>query len=223
MTTTRFSRGSGRKRFRLGRRPTLELMESRTLLATFTVTSIGDNGGVDPVPGAGTGTLRQAIVDANNAAGADDIVFNIAGAGPHVIAPAAALPALSDVVTIDGFTQAGASANTLTNGNDAVYQIVLDGTGAGVGSDGLQLVIGSDQSTIRGLVIQNFSGDGIEINSSSLNTIEGNFIGTTLDGSTAAPNGGNGVFIIGVNEAADQNTVGGSTPDARNLISHGRA
>ena len=37
----------------------------RVSAATFTVTNTGDNGGVNPAPGAGTGTLRQAIVDAN--------------------------------------------------------------------------------------------------------------------------------------------------------------
>ena len=39
--------------------------------ATFTVTSTAD---------AGAGTLRQAITDANNAAGGDTIAFNIVGA-----------------------------------------------------------------------------------------------------------------------------------------------
>jgi len=32
---------------------------------TFTVTNTGDNDGVNPAVGAGTGTLRQAIVYAN--------------------------------------------------------------------------------------------------------------------------------------------------------------
>src|ERR1051325_10574687 len=43
---------------------------------TFVVTNAGDNGGVNPNPGAGTGTLRQAIVDANANAGPDTIQFN---------------------------------------------------------------------------------------------------------------------------------------------------
>ena len=46
--------------------------------ATFTVTNTGDNGGVNPAPGAGTGTLRQAIIDANATAGADTITFKLA-------------------------------------------------------------------------------------------------------------------------------------------------
>jgi hypothetical protein len=43
-------------------------MEDRCLLATFTVTNTLDSG---------AGSLRQAIQDANNVAGLDEIVFNI--------------------------------------------------------------------------------------------------------------------------------------------------
>src|SRR5262247_588569 len=77
---------------------------------TFTVTNTGDNGGVDPAPGAGTGTLRQAIVDANNNPGLDTIAFNIPDTDPNcnattkvcTITPAATLPAITSPVTIDG-------------------------------------------------------------------------------------------------------------------------
>ena len=40
-------------------------LETRQLLSTYVVTNTGDNGGIDPLPHANTGTLRQAIVDAN--------------------------------------------------------------------------------------------------------------------------------------------------------------
>jgi hypothetical protein len=49
---------------------------------TFTVTNTNDTG---------AGSLRQAILDANAAAGADTIVFAIPGSGVHTIAPASAL------------------------------------------------------------------------------------------------------------------------------------
>jgi hypothetical protein len=53
-------------------------LEPRTLLATFTVTTDAD---------AGPGSLRQAILDANAAAGADDIHFALPGEGVHAIRP----------------------------------------------------------------------------------------------------------------------------------------
>jgi hypothetical protein len=52
----------------------------------FTVTNTGDNGGVNPAAGAGTGTLRQAIVDANNASGSGEpslIAYNLPAADPR--------------------------------------------------------------------------------------------------------------------------------------------
>src|SRR6476646_8682136 len=95
---------------------------------TFTVTNTGDNGGVNPAPGAGTGTLRQALVDANATAGTDTINFNIPGSGVHTISPAANLPQITSAVIIDGYSQPGnggpsAHANTLAVGDDAVLLI----------------------------------------------------------------------------------------------------
>src|SRR4051812_10932852 len=85
-------------------RPHLEILEGRTLLATFTVANTNDGG---------TGSLRQAILDANTTAGADTIAFNIAGAGVRTIAPTLALPPITGPVVIDGYTQPGSRPNTL--------------------------------------------------------------------------------------------------------------
>src|SRR4051794_1936665 len=92
--------------------------------ATFTVTSTND---------AGAGSLRQAILDANALAGADTIVFNIPDqtGGVQTIAPLTILPDVTDPVTLDGYTQSGASPNTLAVGNNAVLRIELDGSQAG--------------------------------------------------------------------------------------------
>ena len=67
--------------------------------ATFTVTNTGDNGGVNPAPGAGTGTLRQAIIDANAMAGADTIGF-AAGVTGTITLASAALPQITQDLTI---------------------------------------------------------------------------------------------------------------------------
>src|SRR5215210_5894632 len=71
---------------------------------------------------------------------ADAINFNIPGTGVKTIAPGSALPTITEAVTIDGYTQAGASANTKAVGNDAVLRIKLSGASA-AGADGL--VIGA--------------------------------------------------------------------------------
>src|SRR4051794_40040624 len=88
LTRTPGTRNAPNRRNRL--RPQLELLEGRALLATFLVTNTGDNGGIDPAPGAGKGTLRQAIIDANNDMSnqaTDTIDFAICGAGMHTIQP----------------------------------------------------------------------------------------------------------------------------------------
>src|SRR5213592_598074 len=85
--------------------------------ATFTVINTDD---------AGAGSLRQAIVDANNQAGADTIAFNIPGTGVHTISPATELPAITDPVIIDGYSQPGSSANTLAVGDNAVLRIEIN-------------------------------------------------------------------------------------------------
>ena len=80
--------------------------------ATFTVTNTGDNGGVNPAPGTGTGTLRQAIVDADNANGSDTIAFDTSVKG--TIALSSALPSLQSSLTIQG---PGATALTVSGGD----------------------------------------------------------------------------------------------------------
>jgi hypothetical protein len=188
------------------------------------VTNTGDNGGVNPPPGAGTGTLRQAIVDAGAAgtgttASPDRIQFNIptsdvgynSTTGAYTIQPLSALPAVTDTVTIDGYIQPEASPNTLMIGDNAVLKIVVDGSRAGA-VDGL--VIGGGNSTVSGLVIGNFAyGSGIVLNGSGNDVVTGSFIGTDVTGEFAASNN------IGINSNSSGDRIGGTSPGDRNIIS----
>src|SRR5205814_535163 len=70
------------------------------------------------------------------------------------ITPLSALPTITDPVIIDGFTQPGSSANTLTVGDDSVHLIELDGTNA----PGAAFVVNSGGNTFEGLVINRFPG-----------------------------------------------------------------
>ena len=211
----------------------LVLLWSQTAhAATITVTGTGDTIAVD-----GVVTLREAITSANQhsnvnadvvAVGAygtnDTINFNIAGAGVKTISATAALPVIIRPVTINGYTQGVASVNTLANGDNALILIELNGTSAGSGNHGLTLGAGSDGSTIRGLTINRFTGNGIVVQSNA-NTISGNFIGTDPTGTTRMPNGtfptaGDGIAIqdasnnlIGTPAAADRNVVSGNALD----------
>jgi uncharacterized delta-60 repeat protein len=151
-------------------------------------------------------SFREAILAANatpNGSGPDYIYFNIAGAGPHVINLSADLPAINSPVIIDASSEPDYSGTPV---------VVLNGSGTI--QDGIQLYGGSGGSTIRGLVIQNFIGDGIDISSSNGNSIVGNWIGLDATGTAAAGN------VIGVNIwNSNNNVIGGSTPADRNVIS----
>ncbi|HEX4631795.1 MAG TPA: CSLREA domain-containing protein, partial [Chthoniobacterales bacterium] len=205
--------------------------------ATITVTTAGD----DITPNNGTVSLREAItaINAGNNLGDPDIItqnpgtfgssdvihFNIPGAGVKTInvggdasASGIGLPLITKRIVINGYTQSGASSNTLANADNAVMLIELNGTGAGP-ANGLILGPGTDGSTIRGLVVDRFANDGIVIHSNG-NTISGNFIGVDPTGTTRMPNGsfpgsGAGVFV----QNAGGNTIGGPAPVDRNVLS----
>jgi len=110
----------------------------------FTVANTNDSG---------AGSLRQAILDANAAPGADTIAFALSGPGVHTITPLSTLPALTDNsgVTIDGYTQPGSAPNSLNRGTNAVLRVELSGP-AGQQS-GTGLLLRSSANVVRGLVI----------------------------------------------------------------------
>ncbi len=172
--------------------PTAELSKLR---AVFTVTSLADSG---------AGTLRQAILDANAAPGADSIEFTIVtGIAAKIILPLTPLPAITDTVAIDATTQPLF---------DGVPLIELSGTMLGGSADGL--VLQASSSVIRGLAINDFPGRGVVVQAASI-IVEGNHIGTNLAGTAIKANDGAGISI----EAVGGSTVGGVTALATNVIS----
>jgi hypothetical protein len=192
----------------------MKLQFSLALVALLSIsTAAADTYTVSNTLDAGPGSFRQAILDANTHAGLDTISFNIPGSGVHTITPTTELPAITSPVNISGYTQPGSSVNTLAGGDNAVLLVEL--SGANVGNSGSGLTLGSNAtgSTVRGLVINRFPGNGIQIQSND-NTVAGNFIGTNASGTGALGNS-----LDGIGLQASSNTIGGMTTAARNVIS----
>ncbi|MCI0745849.1 MAG: immunoglobulin domain-containing protein [Verrucomicrobia subdivision 3 bacterium] len=163
--------------------------------ATFTVVNTNNTG---------LGSLRQAIIDANDSPGHDVISFQIPGTKPYTIAPSSPLPAIVDPVTIDGATQTSFTG---------VPIIQLSGISAGPEANGL-LILGGN-SVVRYLVINRFQLSGIRIEGAGTNVVEANYLGTDVNGMNNAPNGEGGIYVF----ESPGNLIGGSTPSARNIIS----
>jgi titin len=166
--------------------------------AILTVTNSNDSG---------AGSLRQAILDANNNPGLDTIVFDIPGTNVHTITLAASspLPAITEPVVIDGTTQTGFVGN-----NKPVIEI--NGTAAG-NQAGLRLLAGG--TTVRGLAINRCGKDGIDVSGAGTNVIQGNFLGTDPGGTISRGNAFEGIYVLG----SDGNIIGGTNAGDRNVIS----
>jgi hypothetical protein len=202
----------------------LEALEDRTVPSTFAVTNTSDDANL-------VGSLRWAINQVNadsadSAAQPDTISFDItaasnaaaglttgfnAGTGVATIQPQSALPAINNPVIINGYSQPGASANNQTimgpgAGNNAGLTITLDGSNISSQVDGLAIAAGN--STVQGLVIQNFYND-IHLMTNGNDTIAGNDLG-----SDSADSSNTGVFVDNV----AINTIGGVTPGALNVV-----
>jgi hypothetical protein len=201
-------------------RPRLERLEDKLAPTVFTVVNTNDGG---------PGSLRQAMSDADltaNVGGVPDRVeFNIPGSGAHTIHPSTSLPVIHDAVIIDGYTQPGASPNTLAVGDNAVLKIEIDGSGiTAPASPSLNVFnIDSNGSTVRGFAITHAPEACIEIGFQGTpgnnNTIAGNFIGTDAGGSTflADTGTGSGGFALEM-IAGNGNVIGGTAPADRNVI-----
>jgi hypothetical protein len=177
--------------------------------------------GADSSPGnsaAGKLSLRDAIglVDALNPAGVPSIIFHIptsdasynAATGVFTIQAAARMPTISAAVTLDATSEAPFLNQTYTT-----PLIDLSGTSAG-NSDGLDVKAGN--TTITGLAINNFSGNGIHLLGSGPgdDAVYGNYIGTDVSGVHGMGNGASGILVESAN-----NTIGGVGSQFANVIS----
>ena len=130
---------------------------------------------------SGAGSLRQAILDANASSGADTIAFDITGSGVQTIALSTTLPTITESVTINGYSQPGASANTNPpgEGTNAVILIEINGqnvlnlSGLTIGAAGVQ---------VRGLAINRCDSGVLVTTGGDGAVIAGNFPRPGSDG-----------------------------------------
>ena len=174
-----------------------DAVEPTAHAATFTVNTADDHN--DGVCNTADCTLREAI---NAASAGDTISFNIPGAGVHTINATGGF-SITKAVNIDGSTQPGYAGAPL---------IEINGAGAGAGVNGLS--VNAPNVIIKGLIINRFSGYGINFDSFGNSSVQGCYVGTNATGTAASANGAGGIRIN-----ASGITIGGSTAASRNVIS----
>ncbi len=111
--------------------------------------------------------------------------------------------------TVHDITVQGNYIGVLADGSTA-----LGNTSSGIVAQGNSIIGGTGVG--EGNVIANNTDIGILLVGNGGSTVLGNMIGVTADGSTDAGNGSDGIQIISSN-----NTIGGTTASARNIISGG--
>ena len=141
--------------------------------ATYTVTTTADSG---------SGSLRQAILEANSGKCAAPCRIDfVLGEGYHAIAPQTALP----IITASDVSIRGPQRDAFSP------QVIIDGSSAGFVS-GLKAV-DARKLEIFGLGIINFQGHGIFIDGGSDVLVQDCAIGTDHRNKAAAPNGLDGI------------------------------
>jgi CSLREA domain-containing protein len=221
---------------RLTKRPDM----TPTPAMTFTVTSTADTDG--STCGSDC-TMRQAV-NASNAnpppTGTTNLIaFNIPSTDPgcdaatHVCTITLSdcfgrsgnfCTGLNQPVIIDGYTQPGASANTLAIGDNAVVLIKIIGDASGdrviqfCSPTGCGLPGDSSGSTVRGLCLAGITDthQTLVFLGSNNDVVTGNFIGVDTDGTTVISDGT--PIQVNGNGTASGSIIGSTSPGARNVI-----
>jgi hypothetical protein len=185
-------------RYLLSRMLQLEALEGRITPTTYTVVNNLDSG---------TGSLRQAILDANANAGNDQIIFNLTGTSPYTITLGSALPT---IVSASTAIVTGGTAGTVTITGLGASSLIISGSDPTNANNATRdfsifsIASGGDLS-ISGVTVsgaQTSSQGGAFNNSGTLN-IANTIINSTSEGDYA----GTGTIIL----------IGSST-NANNLV-----
>jgi len=141
---------------------------------------------------SGTGTLREAIIQANNNPGPDQILFQIpatdpnynAGTGVWTIRPQSQLPVITDGgLTIDGSSQSDyIGSDTNPEGPE------IELTGSSLSNYEHGLIIQSQGCHVNHLVINHFPLGGIYMQDAEHVRVTDCYLGTDITGMEPAPN-----------------------------------
>ena len=167
--------GSPRRRIARTGPSRTESLELRSLLTTFTVTSLADSG---------AGSLRQAILDANSTSGDDQIVIQSGLNG--TIALTSGQMMISDTVEITGHGAADSIIDA--QGASRIFEI----TSGAVSLNGLTLQNG--QTTANNVNYADNTNNGGAIKSLSAGTLT--ISGSTLSGNVTVGGGAHGGAIF---------------------------
>src|SRR5262249_30432481 len=152
------------------------------------------------------GSLRWAITRANADPDADLINFNIPGGGVKTIALNTALPAITAPVTIDGYSQTGATPNDLGVGQGTDATLTVEVKSAAANGVYFGLIVSStatstaSETVLTGLAMNGFRNAAIEIvpgtNGEPVEGVQvsGCFVGT--DALSNPRGNGGGIFIL---------------------------
>jgi hypothetical protein len=171
----------------------LVLMSASVSWAQLVVTTLADSG---------PGSLRQAILDANADGLATTITFD-----PLVFPP---LPSLPGVIAV------ASQLPSMTGNGDTI-----DATGSGVVIDGSALVapdrgitVRRSNITVRGLIVQNFPGDGIRVDTQGPSIV---VTGVVINNNTVVGSGSRGIRVsggIGPGKTVDATVINNTVTDS---------
>jgi uncharacterized repeat protein (TIGR01451 family) len=163
---------------------------------------------------SGSGSLRDAILNANAMSGIDTISFNIAPGGPQTITLLSALPHITDAAVVDATTQPG-----------FVGTPIITITPGGATPPTSALSVNSGGVVVRGFLISGFATGGVLVGPGSAPianvTVAGNWIGTDASGNAPSPVT---TTLLGIQVAGNSLSsttgveIGGTTLADRNVI-----
>jgi hypothetical protein len=197
------------------------LTESSSIHVSHCVISGNANNGVEILGSGATGSTISNSLIGTDANGTYAIGNGIAGV--DIANGAAAVQILNNVISANqsnGINVSGSSNIVQGNliGTNAAGTAALGNTLSGIAILGAanNLIGGTTPGTGNLISGNDASGLVIDLTGANDNTAEGNFIGTNPAGTAALGNSVDGVFIL---NGATNNTIGGTTAGASNVIS----